>query len=48
MNCYFVAQILIEDEAEYRKYIEGADAVFQKYSGTYLAVDDNPEVLEGE
>ena len=48
MNCYFVAQILIEDEAEYQKYFKGAGEIFEKYSGTYLAVDNNPEVLEGE
>jgi uncharacterized protein (DUF1330 family) len=48
MSCYFVAQIKIEDEAEYQKYIKGAGDIFKKYNGVYLAVDNNPMVLEGE
>ncbi len=47
MDHYFVAQIKITDEASYQKYLAGVDAVFEKYQGTYLSVDDNPLVLEG-
>lgn len=47
MSCYFVAQIDVHDEEEYGKYVAGADAVFAKYNGRYLAVDDCPEVIEG-
>lgn len=47
MSCYFIALIRIRDEAEYQKYLDGADAVFTKYKGRYLAVDDSPETLEG-
>jgi uncharacterized protein (DUF1330 family) len=30
------------------KYINKVDEVFAKYNGKYLAVDDNPKVLEGK
>jgi uncharacterized protein (DUF1330 family) len=48
MSCYFLAQIKIHDQEEYAKYLAGVDDVFSKYNGEYLAVDSNPEVLEGE
>jgi uncharacterized protein (DUF1330 family) len=48
MNYYFIAQIKINDQAEYQNYISGARDVFSKYKGKYLAVDNNPEVLEGK
>ena len=48
MNYYFIAQIRINDKKEYQKYIEGAGEVFKQYNGEYLAVDNNPEILEGE
>ncbi|MFC2112931.1 DUF1330 domain-containing protein [Bacteroidota bacterium] len=44
---YFIAQIRINDQAEYQKYIDGVDDVFSRYNGKYLAVDDDPKVLEG-
>lgn len=44
---YFVANIKIEDEEEYQKYIDKVDTVFEKYKGTYLAVDNNPKIVEG-
>ena len=47
MSCYFIAQIKIRDAAEYEKYLAGADAVFAKFNGEYLAVDKSPVVLEG-
>jgi uncharacterized protein (DUF1330 family) len=47
MSAYFIANIAIHDEAEYGKYLERVDGVFQKFNGKYLAVDANPEVLEG-
>ena len=47
MSCYFIAQIRINDEQEYQEYIDRAGAVFRKYRGEYLAVDNNPKILEG-
>jgi uncharacterized protein (DUF1330 family) len=45
---YFIAQITLEDLHEYQKYLDRADAVFQKYNGRYLVVDNQPDVLEGK
>ena len=47
MNHYFVAQIKINDEMEYSKYLQDVDEVFSRYKGEYLAVDESPAVLEG-
>lgn len=47
MSAYFIANIRIKDPTEYQKYLDGSAAVFQKYKGRYLAVDDCPEILEG-
>lgn len=47
MSCYFIAQIQIDDPEEYQKYLAGIDEVFSKFKGKYLALDVNPEVLEG-
>jgi uncharacterized protein (DUF1330 family) len=47
MSYYFVANIRIQDEEEYEKYLEKAMEVFRKYKGSYLAVDDNPLPVEG-
>ncbi|HWQ97708.1 MAG TPA: DUF1330 domain-containing protein [Clostridia bacterium] len=47
MSCYFVARILIHDEAEYERYLDKCDEVFARFSGRYLAVDRSPVPLEG-
>jgi len=48
MSYYFVANIKINDQLEYQKYIDKVDEVFSKYNGKYLAVDDNPKIIEGK
>ncbi|MBT8378984.1 MAG: DUF1330 domain-containing protein [Ignavibacteria bacterium] len=48
MSYYFIANIKIEDQLEYQKYINKVDEVFFKYNGKYLAVDDNPKIIEGK
>jgi len=48
MPCYFVARITISNPSEYQKYLDRAGQVFSKFKGTYLAVDNMPEILEGE
>jgi uncharacterized protein (DUF1330 family) len=48
MSTYFVAHITIHDPNEYDRYLARFDAVFEKYRGRVLAVDDAPTVLEGE
>ena len=47
MSAYFVTQIAIHDEEEYAKYLSACDRVFEKFNGEYLAVDRDPQVLEG-
>ncbi len=47
MSYYFIAQIKINNTEEYQKYIDKAGKVFSKYNGEYLAIDNNPKVLEG-
>jgi uncharacterized protein (DUF1330 family) len=47
MSYYFIANIRINDEREYQKYIERSGEIFKKYNGEYLAVDDTPGIIEG-
>jgi uncharacterized protein (DUF1330 family) len=47
VSAYFIANIEIRDEEEYGKYLARVDEVFARFEGKYLAVDPNPEVLEG-
>lgn len=47
MSAYFIANIRIHDEYEYSQYIAASGAVFAKYKGKYLTVDNSPTVLEG-
>lgn len=48
MPYYFIANIKIHNEQEYKKYIVKSGKIFSRYNGEYLAVDNNPEVLEGD
>jgi len=47
MSYYFIANIKIKDPEEYQLYIQNAGEVFRKYNGKYLAIDNDPLVLEG-
>ena len=47
MKHYFVAQIKINDNDEYERYLETFDGIFSKYNGKYLAIDESPTLLEG-
>lgn len=48
MAHYFIAQIKITDENEYKKYICNCEDVFSQFNGKYLIVDNNPQVIEGD
>ena len=48
MDYYFIAQIRINDNEEYQKYIDKSGEVFKLYKGKYLSVDNNPEIIEGD
>ena len=47
MSAYIIAQIQIDDRQQYSNYEEGFMAVFEKFNGKMLAVDESPELLEG-
>ena len=48
MSVYFMANILIGDDQDYQLYLDRSEEVFARYKGSYLAVDNKPEVLEGD
>jgi uncharacterized protein (DUF1330 family) len=48
MSVYIIAQIDIGNRSEYDIYEEGFDAVFSKYKGMLMSVDEEPVILEGE
>ena len=48
MAVYGVAHITIHDRAAYDRYSAAFMEVFARYKGTVLAVDETPEVIEGE
>jgi len=43
-----MASIRIKEEQEYQLYLDRADDIFSRYNGTYLAVDKQATVIEGE
>jgi len=45
---YFVAQLNVHDRVEYDRYLAGAGALLDEFSGTVLAVDEDITVLEGD
>jgi uncharacterized protein (DUF1330 family) len=47
MKCFFIAQININDQDEYDKYLAGFDRIFDRYRGEVLAVNDQVTILEG-
>lgn len=47
MNYYFVANIRIKDIKEYQKYLDKVNKVCEMYDIEYLAVDESPQILEG-
>ena len=48
MSVYFIADIHMKDAEAYKPYLKDVDRILAKYSGEYLAVEDNPRVLEGD
>jgi uncharacterized protein (DUF1330 family) len=47
MPAYVLAELTIEDRAEYARYESGFMDVFQRFRGELLAVDETPVVVEG-
>jgi uncharacterized protein (DUF1330 family) len=48
MPHYIIAQITIADREEYARYEAGFIAIFSRYQGKLLAVDEQHELLEGQ
>ncbi len=48
MSVYFLAGLHVHDPGLYERYLEGFDAVFERYAGEVVLVDEAPAVLEGE
>ena len=48
MSVYIIARFRIHDRSEYDRYSAGFSAVFQKFDGKMLSVDEEPMVLAGE
>ena len=47
MSAFFVANIKVTDKNSYNNYLKHIDAIFEKFNGKYLTVDENPEIIEG-
>jgi uncharacterized protein (DUF1330 family) len=47
MAVYVIACITIEDRERYAEYERGFMPIFEKYRGRILAVEEQPQVLEG-
>lgn len=48
MSVYFIAGLRVHDPTGYDRYLDGFDAVFERYEGEVVLVDEAPAVLEGE
>jgi uncharacterized protein (DUF1330 family) len=48
MTCYIVGRIAVHDRERYGQYEAGFMPILQKHGGRLLAVNDAPEVLEGQ
>jgi uncharacterized protein (DUF1330 family) len=47
MTVYAIAQLKFTDRAAYNRYQAAFMEVFQQHSGTLLAADESPQVVEG-
>lgn len=48
MTVYAIAQLKFTDRAAYDRYQTGFLDVFRRYSGTLLAADESPVLVEGD
>jgi len=48
MPVYIVVELTIHDRREYERYAAAFPEVFRRHPGEVLAVEERPEVLEGE
>ena len=48
MTAYVIAQMTVHDRERYQRYVAGFLPTLAPYGGRLLAVDEAPEVLEGD
>ncbi|MGO9929245.1 MAG: DUF1330 domain-containing protein [Mycobacterium sp.] len=48
MTVYAIAQLKFTDRAAYDRYQARFSEVFRRHSGTLLAADESPQVIEGQ
>lgn len=48
MPVYMISRMAIHDRVEYDKYEERFMSVFEKFDGTMLSVDEEPQIVSGE
>lgn len=48
MTVYILSRLTIHDRVEYKKYEDQFEAVFARFDGKLLSVDEEPLVLAGE
>ena len=46
--CYMLANFLVHDKDEYRKYEKGFFPILKRHEGEFFTYDDNPITLEGD
>lgn len=44
---YIVANFVVHDKDEYRKYEKGFFSILKRHNGEFITFDDNPVTLEG-
>ena len=48
MPAYLVVNVDIRDRIGFEDYVRNVPPIVRKFGGEYLAVSDNPQVVEGE
>jgi len=44
---YMLANLIVQDPAEYRKYEQGFFPILKRHGGEFLTFDDKPQTFEG-
>ena len=48
VEVYMIANLVVKDTSEYRKYEKGFFPILKKFGGEFVTFDDSHENLEGE
>lgn len=48
MSVYILSRLTIHDRLEYEKYESQFEAIFSKFDGKVLSIDEDPLILAGE